>query len=413
MKTDIRSLNIKKRLWFFVAVIHLVSAAIGQDAAQLDPGDYHTNRQALSNTQIKIEVEQKARVAFLGGSITFNPGWRTKTVAYLQDRYPDTEFDFVHAGIPSMGSVSGAFRIRDDVFMQGKVDLLFVEAAVNDASIWEDGHMHILGMEGIIRQAKIHNPVINIIMMHFVDPGKMKSYRQNTIPEVIQNHERVAKHYNISTINLAKEVTERIDAGEFTWEEDFKNLHPSPFGQEIYFQSIKHFLEKEWGPAQENNSQTRKPRKIKTPKLPKPIDQSSFVDGKQLPIQGITGSGWSYLPNWKPEDGAGTRSGFVNIPLLEASVPGSTLDYDFTGKAIGLLVPAGPDAGIIEFSIDGNAYQEFDLFTKHSRGLHLPRYFILAHDLPIAAHSIGIRISEKSNPNSKGTACRIQRFLVN
>jgi hypothetical protein len=63
------------------------------------------------------------------------------------------------------------------------------------------------------------------------------------VPEVIQLHEKVAEHYNISTINLAKEVTERIDAGEFDWENDFKDLHPSPFGQNIYAQSMKQFLE--------------------------------------------------------------------------------------------------------------------------------------------------------------------------
>ena len=70
----------------------------------------------------------------------------------------------------------------------------------------------------------------------------MENYRSGKTPEVIKLHEEVAKHYNISTINLAKEVTERIDAGEFDWENDFKNLHPSPFGQNIYFQSIKTFL---------------------------------------------------------------------------------------------------------------------------------------------------------------------------
>jgi len=73
------------------------------------------------------------------------------------------------------------------------------------------------------------------------------------VPDVIQNQEKVAANYNIPTINLAKKVTERIDAGEFTWEDDFKNLHPSPFGQEIYFRSMKAFLEKAWaGTVAEN-----------------------------------------------------------------------------------------------------------------------------------------------------------------
>ena len=39
-------------------------------------------------------------MAFLGGSITYNPGWRDMTCAYLTERFPETTFDFVAAGIP-------------------------------------------------------------------------------------------------------------------------------------------------------------------------------------------------------------------------------------------------------------------------------------------------------------------------
>ena len=37
----------------------------------------------------------------------------------------------------------------------------------------------------------------------------------------------MAAHYGIPTINLAKEVTGRIDAGEFTWEDDFNPKNSS------------------------------------------------------------------------------------------------------------------------------------------------------------------------------------------
>lgn len=51
---------------------------------------------------------------------------------YLQQRFPDTKFDFIAAGIPSLGSVPHAFRLETDVLARGPLDLLFVEAAVND-----------------------------------------------------------------------------------------------------------------------------------------------------------------------------------------------------------------------------------------------------------------------------------------
>ena len=99
-----------------------------------------------------------------------------------------------------------------------KIDLLFVEAAVNDPTNGRSKKEQIMAMEGIIRNAKHENPKIDIITMYFVDPDKMKVYNNGQIPEVIKNHEMVASHYQVSSINLAKEVTDRINAGEFTWE---------------------------------------------------------------------------------------------------------------------------------------------------------------------------------------------------
>jgi len=45
---------------------------------------------------------------------------------------------------------------------------------------------------------------------------------------------------------LAKEVTSRINNREFTWEGDFIDLHPSPFGQNVYYASISDFLGRCW-----------------------------------------------------------------------------------------------------------------------------------------------------------------------
>jgi hypothetical protein len=83
---------------------------------------FHINfRNGLKNSFYKIIREKKIRIAFLGGSITYNKGWRTKTMEYLQQKYPATQFDFVAAGIPSFGSVPDAFRFKKEVLKKGKV----------------------------------------------------------------------------------------------------------------------------------------------------------------------------------------------------------------------------------------------------------------------------------------------------
>jgi hypothetical protein len=48
--------------------------------------------------------------------------------------------------------------------------------------------------------------------------------------------------------------------------------------------------------------------------------------------------------------------------------------YAFMGSpgCLGLLITSGPDAGVIEFSIDGGDFRELDRITRWSRVLHLP-----------------------------------------
>ncbi len=375
----------------------------------LDPADYHIHRDGIRNSLLKFQREKNGRVAFLGGSITYNGGWRDSICNYLQIRFPDTDFEFIAAGIPSMGTTPAAFRLERDILSGGPVDLLFEEAAVNDESNGRTSQEQIRAMEGIIRHVRADNPATDIVIMHFVDPQKIEAYRSGQTPEVIQNHERVAAHYNIPTINLAKEVTERIDAGEFTWENDFKNLHPSPFGQEVYFRSMKAFLEKSWvGTVAEDD-------KIEARPQPAPIDDSNYGSGVLIDIKNARKlKGWQLVENWKPGDKKGTRANYVNVPMLVGKDKDSSLKFTFSGKAVGIAVAAGPDAGIIEYRIDDGNWQKQDLFTRWSMHLHLPWYYTLAASLPDnGQHTLHLRITGEKNPQSKGTACRIRYFFVN
>ncbi len=374
----------------------------------LHSAEYHNHRKGIRNSFLKFQREKNGRVAFLGGSITYNGGWRDSISNYLQTRFPDTEFEFIAAGIPSMGTTPAAFRLERDVLSGGPVDLLFEEAAVNDATNGRSSREQIRAMEGIVRHLRKSNPATDIVIMHFVDPQKMETYRSGNEPEVIQNHENVAAHYDIPTINLAKEVTERIDAGEFTWEDDFKNLHPSPFGQEVYFRSLKAFLEKAWaGTVAEDD-------KIETYQQRDPIDHANYDNGKLILAENAKFvKGWKLVENWNPEDGTGTRPNYVNVPMLVSQDVGSLLEFQFRGNAVGIAVAAGPDAGVIEFRIDEGDWQKQDLFTRWSLSLHLPWYYTLAAGLEDGEHTLQIRLSGEKNPQSIGTACRIRYFYTN
>ena len=377
------------------------------ESSVLDSRLFHTLRDNLQNARIVFESGKKARVAFLGGSITANRGWRDSICAYLQNRFPGTDFDCINAGIPSMGSTPGAFRLERDVLSKGKVDLLFVEAAVNDRVNGFSDITQLLGMEGIVRHAREVFPAIDIVIMHFVDPGKMDDYRKGTIPAEIANYDSVAAHYNISVINLAKEVTRRIDNGEFSWENDFKDLHPSPFGQQIYFHSMKSFLKTCF-------SATRTINKVTEHQLPPKQSEGCYDRGILIPaVQVKPPKGWAAIRNWTPSDKAATRADFTMVPMLVADSKGKTLSFEFEGDAVGIAVAAGPDAGMIRYRIDGGEWKNQDLFTSWSAQLHLPWFYTLAHGLKPGKHKLQIRVVMEKNPRSSGNACRIRYFYVN
>lgn len=380
----------------------------GYDPGVLPKGhEYFELREGLANCRVRFEREKAGRIAFLGGSITAMPGWRDKVIAWFKARYPETAFDFISAGIPSMGSVPHSFRLERDVLSRGPVDLLFVEAAVNDSTNESRPESMLRGMEGVIRHARTANPLTDIVQMHFVMPEHMTDYQNGRVPVSIARHESVAAAYGSVTLNLSREVTDRIAAGQFSWAGEFKDLHPSPFGQQLYANSIIRTLEAGFGGAV---AAAAKPHAMPD----KPLDPHSYFRGRLAPVsEARPGKGFTLEPAWKPADGKGTRDGFVNVPALTSTTPGSEFSFTFEGTAAGLFIAAGPDAGHIAFSIDGSPFRETDTFTAWSAGLHLPWALILDDTLQPGIHKVTVRLEATHHPKATGTALRVFHLLLN
>ncbi|MDG1854188.1 MAG: hypothetical protein P8I97_08515, partial [Verrucomicrobiales bacterium] len=103
---------------------------------------------------IQFLGKKEGRVAFIGGSITQMNGYRPMVADWLKARFSQTKFEFINAGISSTCSTTGAFRLKEHVLDKGRIDLFFIEFAVNDDQ--DAGHEKrecVRGMEGIIRHA--------------------------------------------------------------------------------------------------------------------------------------------------------------------------------------------------------------------------------------------------------------------
>jgi sialidase-1 len=375
---------------------------------KLNPANYYICREGLVNSAVKFEKEKTGRIAFLGGSITYNPGWRDSIASMIKMRFPQTVFEFIKAGIPSFGSVPDAFRLNQDVIFKGRIDLLFVESAVNDRTNGYSDKAQMKAMEGIVRAARASNPKMDIIFMYFVDPDKIRDYSEGVIPQEIVNHENVAAYYNLPAVNLAKEVSERIYNKEFTWEGNFIDLHPSQFGQQVYFRSISNLLEKCWDSKNiKNNVQSDY-------ELPPKINKFCYDKGTLIPVSKADAvNGWVFDNAWSPSDKLNTREGFVKVPMLVCSTPGKVKIFRFKGTAVGIATASGPNAGIIEYSIDNSKWNSVDLFTQWSNSVYLPWFLTLNDELNPGSHTLKMRLSSEKNQLSNGTTCILRFLYVN
>jgi len=124
-------------------------------------------------------------VAYIGGSITAQNGWRPFTTAWLKKKFKDCEIREVNAAIGGTGSYLGVFRLEKHV-LQFDPDLVFVEFAVNDNGAQDEAVMST--MEGIVRQCWMREKKPAIVFTYTT---------AHTLQVPTHRHQAVADYYGI------------------------------------------------------------------------------------------------------------------------------------------------------------------------------------------------------------------------
>jgi len=373
-----------------------------------DTSDTVRFRGSLLNSFHQFSDDKVGHVAFLGGSITEMNGYRPMVEEWLQQRFPETQFTFTNAGIASTCSHTGAFRLNRDVLSHGPVDLLFVEFAVNDdQDARHSADDCVRGMEGIIRHLRVASPKSDVIMIHFVNPEMLATAQSGRTQLSVEQHEKVARHYGVYSINLPAELAKRIATGTITWE-SFGGTHPGPVGNRMAADLVAQVLTAGWSHAKAEDVPTDHPIPEQS------LLESSFSKGEFLSPDVVKpGEGWKHgIPDWDSIEGS-KRERFLGKPLFYSTQPDSTVSLMFTGRAIGAYVLAGPDAGRLEVQIDDGDWKMVELYHNYSSGLHYPRIVMFASDLNLGEHRVTVRLAKANHASSKGTAARILDFTVN
>jgi lysophospholipase L1-like esterase len=354
-------------------------------------------RQGLPNFFAKLKQGKDVRIAYFGGSITAQDGWRPKTLEWFQQQYPNAKVSQINAAIGGTGSDLGVFRCGQDVLAHHP-DLVFVEFAVNDGGAPPEQVYRC--MEGIVRQTWRANPETDICFVYTLAGNMLETLQTGKYPRAASAMEKLADFYGIPSVHLGVEVAKLektgrlIFKGELPKTDEAKrelgdkiifspdSVHPYPdTGHQLYLEAIVRSL-----PAIQAAGKPG-PHSLGEPFVSDNYEHASIVPLARAHLT----PGWSRLPATNNL----ARSFQDRLPVLWQAAPGASLAFRFRGTAAGVYDLLGPDCGKLTVTVDDLkpvSIARFDAFcTYHRLGK-----FMAAENLTNALHTVKIEVSAEA-----------------
>ncbi|MCB1086284.1 MAG: SGNH/GDSL hydrolase family protein, partial [Verrucomicrobiae bacterium] len=297
------------------------------------------------------------RVAYLGGSITAAPGWRVKSLTWLQERFPKQKLVEINAAIGGTGSDLGVFRNEQDV-LRHQPDLLFVEFAVNDGGASPE-RIH-QAMEGIVRQTWTANPETDIIFVYTLSQPFLADLQAGKFSRSASAMEELADHYGIPSIHFGLEVAAREKTGTliFKGEKPAEGAEAKPdprapmvfstdgvhplveTGHQLYLEAIARSWEKLEAVSDEKELVSAGHA------LNAPLRPDHWAAAKLVPLSdAMRSGGWEKLDGSESGDSMAKRFARQMPEMWKATEPGATLKFRFKGTVAGIYDLVGPDGG--------------------------------------------------------------------
>ena len=318
----------------------------------------------------KAQAGKEVRVAYFGGSITEQAGWRVKSLDWLKERYPNASFVEINAAIGGTGSEYGAFRMGRHV-LQLNPDLIFVEFAVNDSGAKADDIYR--SMEGVVRQARRHNPLVDICFVYTLTDKLTQDLLAGKCNPSASVMEHIADYYGIPSIQLGVEVVRLLKEGTLIFKGEkpktpeeiaalegkilfsSDNVHPYvDSGHAVYHTVVSRALIEI-----EKRGTSTGARTLPEPLFPDNLEWAQMILASDV----ISGNGWEQLDMRSNP----IVSQFEKImpSIFRATAPGTSFTVKFKGTAVGLAIVVGPDSGQILVTIDNEAPKTMRQFDKY------------------------------------------------
>ncbi|WPJ95560.1 SGNH/GDSL hydrolase family protein [Coraliomargarita algicola] len=368
---------------------------------------YWTQRGGLVRTASKLSRGRRFTIGYIGGSLTYGAdasdpemySWRAKTTAWFRERFPAIRFEAVNAAIGGTGSDFGVYRIGEDL-LKASPDLVFVEFSVNDSSrALSEPDQVSASMEGIIRRIYTANPHAEVVFVYTTMKRLERFHASGELPPAVQLSESLGDYYGIPSVNIGKAFWRYLQANSISWETLLPDhVHPKDEGYAVYSQAITTWLDRlDW-------SRSSAAAYV----MPTALNDHLPMRAQMIPASTYANDYWTVVEQAIEQ--------WPNHLFCETA--GHTLTITFTGNAVGVAWISACDAGVLEYSIDGAAFQRRTSWTPHggTRGM---LYGNLFHDplrgtgLENGHHTLTIRVSAQPDDNSVANRLRIVAFIIN
>jgi GDSL-like lipase/acylhydrolase family protein len=383
----------KKINLFFIILFIIISHSFIH-AADLEKPEECRPRKGLPNTALKMKKGGTINIAYLGGSITCQNGYRVYSLEWFR-KNSKGKINEIFAGIGGTPSFLGVYRVKQDV-LQYKPDLLFVEFAVNDS---ETRPVEIeRSMEGIVRQTWKANPETDICFVYTIAKQEMFDKIQGgTFPRSVIAMERIAEHYGIPTIHMGIEIAKLEKNGKLVLKgkrpekgTDAMKADPIVFSKDTVHPYIKtgHMLYMQ-ALARSFPKLLRKGKKT-AHKIISPLHENNRENASMVKLDNSFMSGdWTKLDSEKNPVAKKLKK-FMPVMYM-SDKPGAKISFKFKGTSVGFYDVLGPDCGQVIVRVDGKQTKVKSRFDRYSV-YHRLSTLTLARDMKYGEHTIEVEI---------------------
>ena len=309
--------------------------------------------------------------------------------------YPDARISLNRHPAP-MGSWYGAFRVARAVPVYGET-IFSATLAVLDFVPEDDGlsEQEITdSWEGMVRAILAYRPDLDVLLIYRPSPGMMDEYLAGKTPSIVPCLEKIADHYGLPSLNLARYAADKVATGTVKKEEIFmEGCLSGPVGEAIFAEAVRDFV---------NALDISQPetKALFRYRLPEPISATHRQQARIVDYEtAILSEGWAM----------GLESPIRNFRhVLVGDKPGAECSLSFHGVEIGLMDVLDADSPDYEYRMDDGDWTKLEMSTQASTEAKLRMTKIIAGLDPKVEHTLKLRIT----PESTGKTARIGAFLL-